>query len=154
MEITLKCLSISKVSVKYRREDIIILPGETSMPKTETIFVREIVNSIHHYLKDEPHYVQKLHGSAASSGLPDMVLIARGQTIFIEFKIHPNKLSPLQKAVIDKINQSGGVATMISKISSKKATCGMLTLDRLHGGYWTINQLFDAIRAKRKEAVK
>jgi hypothetical protein len=45
-----------------------------------------------------------------AKGTPDMICFYRGETFFLEDKVYPNKLSPIQKATIDKIRKEGGYA--------------------------------------------
>ena len=70
--------------------------------------------------------------SPAHRGVPDLLLIGYGQTIFIEVK-HPNgrgRLSPLQERTIHKMRDHGA---QVHVIDNKQDADRVIELIRLHG---------------------
>jgi len=78
--------------------------------KSET----KIVMKITRFLKDlrkkgEPIWWFKVHGGPTQqAGIPDMYVLHRGITYWLEVKTPVGKLSPLQAHTIKQINAAGG----------------------------------------------
>ena len=86
-----------------------------------------IVNDIIKYIKKRfgaGRFVVKTHGGPfQASGLPDIVLIAPGgRFVGLEVK-RPGlgKVTALQNAVIHKINESGGYASVVYSVEDARA---------------------------------
>lgn len=75
------------------------------MPYNETHLKKKIYQA----LKPFNCYHRKL-SNPFRAGIPDYYLLYNGKSVWIEAKVLPNKLTPLQKQEIQEIRQSGGLA--------------------------------------------
>ena len=94
---------ISKLYIQlfYHRKDVDTIGPEKKVERK----IRELISS-------KGGYSLKYHGSGESiAGIPDLICMYQGQTIFIEVKA-PNhfKLSTIQKAQMRQIRRMGGIA--------------------------------------------
>lgn len=73
---------------------------------------KSITNAILKYLKSlDGCFAWKEHGGMyGTAGIPDIICCYKGKFIGIEVKRPEGKVSKLQKALLKKINTSGGVA--------------------------------------------
>lgn len=61
----------------------------------------------------------KIH-DLLTSGIPDVVGCYYGRFIAIEFKAPGKKPNPLQKFILDKINQFGGIGIYVDNVADLK----------------------------------
>lgn len=66
-------------------------------------------------------FIMKVHGNMyQKKGVPDLLIIINGITIFIETKIKYNKPSAIQLAVINEIKEAGCYAYVVYSIEEAK----------------------------------
>jgi len=88
---------------------------------TETAETKRIVKDIKLY--DPDAFVYKAHGSAyGKGGIPDLYVLTRGESWWLEIKVHPNKPTALQKqTMLDIVAAGGNVAIVtIEEIEPRK----------------------------------
>lgn len=62
-------------------------------------------------------FIFKVHGNKfQKSGIPDLMIIIKGITIFCETKIYPNKESAVQKSVREEIWQANGISIVVYSV--------------------------------------
>ena len=83
---------------------------------------KNIVNGIMKYLKTVPDcYVWKTHGGMyGTAGLPDLVCCISGCFIAFEVKTPTGKLTKIQEATIQKINNAKGKAYKVTSVEDVK----------------------------------
>lgn len=83
---------------------------------------KTIVNSIMRYLKTlEGCFAFKEHGGFyGTAGIPDIICSYKGRFIAFEVKTENGKATELQKATIEKINKSGGIALIVRSTQDVK----------------------------------
>ena len=70
------------------------------------------------YLKTIPDlWFTKLHGGPMQkAGLPDLCLVLRGFSIWLEVKSEDGKVTPLQEATMSRIRAAGGTAEVVRSV--------------------------------------
>ena len=88
------------------------MPSEKSITKAVLAYLRTL---------DET-WAYKTHGSMYSSlvGVPDILCSHRGRFYAFEIKKPGAYLKPVQKRVIEKINESGGTAGVVRSVDDVK----------------------------------
>jgi len=102
------------------------VPHSTRNKLTETNLKQAIYKVLDKYFPG--HYRRKFSGQFLA-GCLDMVIIYQGRTVWLELKIYPNHLTPIQQNEIDKIRKSGGLAFCL--VAKDDLTCFMLIDDRV-----------------------
>lgn len=85
----------------------------------ESLFIQ----SVHRRLKQlsEPPIIRKL-ADRFTQGWPDVLYIGvSGQTLWVEYKVHPNKTSPLQKETISTLRKYRQNIAVITKMPTDYA---------------------------------
>lgn len=85
----------------------------------ETLFQNKVLR----FLEEQGGYWHKVHVSSFSSaGIPDIIGCYKGRFVALELKRPDGKgrVSELQKYHIEKINEAGGYAAVISSIEELK----------------------------------
>ena len=79
---------------------------------------KKIENDIKKYLKAvRGLFFWKEHGGMyGTSGIPDLIACYKGVFIALEVKSEKGKLTPLQKATLEKIKKSGGYARVVRSV--------------------------------------
>lgn len=69
-------------------------------------------NKVKKYLKEQNAWFIKYWGGGAftKSGIPDLLCCVNGYFVAVELKAPNGKVSEIQKHVINKINEAGGIA--------------------------------------------
>lgn len=68
----------------------------------------QLTNRIKDWLCDNGWLFIKYHGSSMSrAGVPDLVAMKDGRTVWLEIKVDANKVTKLQQYMIDKIRGHG-----------------------------------------------
>lgn len=85
----------------------------------ESIRERSLVNSFQKYLKEIGAYTIKT-SDKFTSGIPDLIIIYKGRTIFVEVKTYKGIVSPIQTYTISQILNHGGESYIIRDLESLK----------------------------------
>lgn len=80
---------------------------------------RELVNKIQKWLKEHGYYCIKT-ADKWTSGIPDLVVIGHGKTLFLEVKRLEGKVSAIQNYTIMQINIHGGEAYIVKSLDDVK----------------------------------
>lgn len=93
---------------------------------------KAIVNSIIRYLKTlEYCFAFKEHGGFyGTAGIPDIICSYKGRFIAFEVKTENGKATELQKAMIEKINKSGGIALIVRSTQDVKDAIRNLEVEK------------------------
>lgn len=76
------------------------------------------VAAIRRALLDRGAFVVKLHGGAMQrAGLPDLLVVYAGRTLWLEVKQPGGRPTPLQAATIDAIRAAGGAAYVVTSVA-------------------------------------
>ena len=91
---------------------------------------KQIVTAIMKYLKTVPDsFAWKEHGGAyGTAGLPDIICCIGGRFVAFEVKTPSGKLTKIQEATIQKINDAKGKACKVTSVGDVK-----LILESLEG---------------------
>lgn len=84
-----------------------------------------IVNKILKYLKDKC-FCYKNYGFG-NAGIPDIICCYKGQFLALEVKTEKGKVSEIQKVMIKRINEAGGVAVVVRNLDEVKDVIGGMT---------------------------
>lgn len=79
---------------------------------------KQVENKIKKWLEENNYWYFKVHGGAfQKTGVPDLIACVKGKFVAIEVKrSNGGIISELQKAQIQKIKDSGGIAGVASSI--------------------------------------
>ncbi len=82
---------------------------------------KQITNSILKYLRSLPEcFCWKEHGSAYSSGIPDIICCISGFFVAFEVKTKSGKLTKLQEIGIRRIKDAKGIACKVTSVDEVK----------------------------------
>jgi len=104
--------------VLNRQGQICVFAGK----RGEDMLEKAIVNSILKHLKSLPNcFSFKEHGGMyGRAGLPDIICCYRGRFIAFEVKTDTGKLTKLQEATLQKINDAKGYAYKVTSLQEVK----------------------------------
>lgn len=79
---------------------------------------RDIVRSILRYLKSvKGCFAWKEHGGIhGTAGIPDIICCVHGRFVALEVKQPGGQLTALQRATIQRINETGGIARKVTSV--------------------------------------
>lgn len=83
---------------------------------------KNIVAAILRHLKTRPRcFAWKTHGGMyGTAGIPDIIACVDGRFCAFEVKQPGNNLTPLQAATLQKIEDAGGLARMVTSVDEVK----------------------------------
>jgi VRR-NUC domain len=102
---------------------------------TEAKFTAKLLKALRAHPALDEAVIWKFN-DRVSAGIPDFAIVIGRRTLWVEVKIHPNKLSKIQKYYLDQIKE-GGVTIYASTsgntalISSRGTSTELVTLDVL-----------------------
>ena len=79
---------------------------------------RDIIKAIRRAVKAEGGMAIKLHGGMFQCGLPDLVIIHRGVVLWVEVKCPGRHLTPLQRAMMNRMRSHGGHAIVATDVET------------------------------------
>lgn len=101
----------------------------------ETRLQKEIQLWLHKTFPD--CFVMKIHGNKFQKiGVPDLCVVIDGLSIWIETKVGNNKTSPVQKEVINELNESGAVAFVAYSLDDVKKNFKKNGVKRANRSRW------------------
>ena len=85
-----------------------------------------IINQIKAYLVGVPNlFFWKTHGGQfGTAGIPDIIICYRGKFIALEVKAPGREPTALQKLVLNRITDAGGIATVVRSVTEVRAIVG------------------------------
>ena len=83
---------------------------------------RNIVAAIMRYLKTVPHcFCWKTHGGMyGTAGVPDIIICLNGRFVTMEVKTPTGKLTKIQEATLNRINDAKGYAFKVTSLQEAK----------------------------------
>ena len=83
------------------------------------ILESSIQSKIIKWLKSDGYFVTKLMGTS-TNGIPDVLAIKNGKTIFVEVKRPGRKAEPLQEYRMKELNMKGALAFVAHSVEETK----------------------------------
>ena len=78
---------------------------------------KNITKAIMNHLKSIKAFAVKLHGGPfQAAGLPDIMCILHGQTVFFEVKTEVGKVTRIQSHCHDRIRKAGGLVSVVRSV--------------------------------------